>query len=103
MNQEEFDRNEFDRILATLKPEDFDGHTEFHRLTPEQKLMWLSQIAVMSWQWRRKNRFGRAIDSVRFPKGLKCGVFERKFIAISKVGEGFDGQGVKGLIGKRLA
>jgi hypothetical protein len=45
MNQEECDRNEFDRILATLKPEDFDGHTEFHRLTPEQKLMWLSQIA----------------------------------------------------------
>ncbi|MCS7211867.1 MAG: hypothetical protein RMI34_02980 [Chloroherpetonaceae bacterium] len=38
-------REEFERILSTLKPEDFDGHTEFHRLTPEQKLMWLSQIA----------------------------------------------------------
>jgi len=56
MNQEEFDRNEFDRILATLKPEDFDGHTEFHRLTPEQKLMWLSQIAqfvVEARTWRK--------------------------------------------------
>jgi hypothetical protein len=56
MNQEEFDRNEFDRILATLKPEDFDGHTEFHRLTPEQKLMWLSQIAqfvIEARTWRK--------------------------------------------------
>lgn len=26
-----------------LRPEDFDGHTEFDRLTPEQRLMWLSQ------------------------------------------------------------
>ena len=25
-------------------PEDFDGHSEFQRLTPEQKLLWLSQI-----------------------------------------------------------
>jgi len=61
MNQEEFDRNEFDRILATLKPEDFDGHTEFHRLTPEQKLMWLSQIAqfvveARSWHKVRKEQ-----------------------------------------------
>ncbi|MGQ9805984.1 MAG: hypothetical protein ACUVRP_07905, partial [Chlorobiales bacterium] len=23
----------------------FDGHTEFYRFTPEEKLMWLSQIA----------------------------------------------------------
>ena len=25
-------------------PEDFDGHSEFQRLTPEQRLLWLSQI-----------------------------------------------------------
>ncbi|MBC8043668.1 MAG: hypothetical protein IAF08_09525 [Rhizobacter sp.] len=31
--------------LQHLTPEDFDGHTEFHRLTAEQKLMWLSQAA----------------------------------------------------------
>ena len=27
-------REEFERALAQCKPEDFDGHTEFHRLTP---------------------------------------------------------------------
>ncbi|MEI6562119.1 MAG: hypothetical protein WCO68_08565 [Verrucomicrobiota bacterium] len=25
-------------------PEDFDGHSAFQSLTPEQKLLWLSQI-----------------------------------------------------------
>ena len=70
MNQEEFDRNEFDRILATLKPEDFDGHTEFHRLTPEQKLMWLSQIAqfvveARSWHKVRKETSQAKTDANR--------------------------------------
>ena len=70
MNQEEFDRNEFDRILATLKPEDFDGHTEFHRLTPEQKLMWLSQIAqfvveARSWRKIRKETSQAKTDTNR--------------------------------------
>src|SRR5436190_6853270 len=27
-------REEFERVLAQCKPEDFDGHTEFYRLTP---------------------------------------------------------------------
>ncbi len=59
MKHEEFDRKEFDRILATLKPEDFDGHTEFHRFTPEEKLMWLSQIAqfvVEARTWRKVSK-----------------------------------------------
>jgi hypothetical protein len=51
MNEEEY--REFIRSL----PDDaFDGHTEFHRLTPEQKLMWLSQIAqfvVEARTWRK--------------------------------------------------
>ena len=34
-------REEFERALARCKPEDFDGHTEFYRLTPEQRLEWL--------------------------------------------------------------
>ncbi|HTD16364.1 MAG TPA: hypothetical protein VK673_14370 [Chthoniobacterales bacterium] len=28
-----------------LRPEDFDGHTEFASLSPEQRLIWLSQTA----------------------------------------------------------
>jgi hypothetical protein len=29
---------EFERALAQCRPEDFDGHIEFYRLTPEQRL-----------------------------------------------------------------
>ena len=39
-------REEFERALAQCKPEDFDGHTEFYRLTPEQRLEWLCQAAT---------------------------------------------------------
>jgi hypothetical protein len=37
---------EFERALDQCKLEDFDGHTEFHRLTPEQRLEWLYQAAT---------------------------------------------------------
>ena len=36
-------REGFERALAQCKPEDFDGHTEFHRLTPEQRLEWYAR------------------------------------------------------------
>jgi hypothetical protein len=32
-------------ILNHVKPEDFDGHTEFRKMSPEQKLRWLSEGA----------------------------------------------------------
>jgi hypothetical protein len=32
---------EFERALAQCTFKDFDGHTEFYRLTPEQRLEWL--------------------------------------------------------------
>jgi hypothetical protein len=32
--------------LQNTKPEDFDGHTEFHRLTPEQRLAWLDHAVA---------------------------------------------------------
>ena len=34
-----------DQPTPPLSAKDFDGHTEFARLTPEQRLMWLSQSA----------------------------------------------------------
>jgi len=37
---------EFDDALAATRPEDFDGHTEFSKLTPEQRLEWLYQAAT---------------------------------------------------------
>ena len=56
MNEEEY--REF---IRSLPNDAFDGHTEFHRLTPEQKLMWLSQIAqfvveARSWHKVRKEQ-----------------------------------------------
>jgi hypothetical protein len=30
-------------------PRDFDGHTEFHRLTPEERLVWLCQVQRFYW------------------------------------------------------
>ncbi len=65
MNEEEY--REFIRSL----PDDaFDGHTEFHRLTPEQKLMWLSQIAqfvveARSWRKVRKEQSQPKTDTNR--------------------------------------
>lgn len=35
---------EFEKLLAQCKPEDFDGHTEFKRMTPEQRLDWLGHV-----------------------------------------------------------
>ncbi len=33
-----------ERLLAA-DPSDFDGHTEFERLSPEDRLVWLAQCA----------------------------------------------------------
>jgi hypothetical protein len=47
-------REEFERALAQCKPEDFDGHTEFYRLTPEQRLEWLCQVATFVHEFKGK-------------------------------------------------
>ena len=51
-------REEFERVLAQCRPEDFDGHTEFHRLTPEEKLDWLVQAATFVHEFKGKAREG---------------------------------------------
>ncbi len=38
-------------IIKKLSQADFDGHTEFHTLTPEQKLMWLSQAVQFAYTY----------------------------------------------------
>ena len=43
---------EFERELAKCKPEDFEGHTEFYRLTPEQRLEWLCQAAMFVHEFK---------------------------------------------------
>ena len=47
-------REEFERVLAQCKPEDFDGHTEFYRLTAEQRLESLCQAATFVYQFKGK-------------------------------------------------
>ena len=42
----------FDAALDRCQPEDFDGHTEFHRLTPEQRLEWLAEAATFVYENR---------------------------------------------------
>src|SRR6266704_237828 len=45
---------DFERALAQCKTEDFDGHTEFYRLTPEQRLEWLCQAATFVYEFKGK-------------------------------------------------
>jgi hypothetical protein len=42
-------------ILKNTTPEDFDGHTEFSSMTPEQRLQWLSDGARFLWEARTRN------------------------------------------------
>lgn len=34
-------------IIARSRPEDYDGHTEFARLTPRERLAWLDAAVVL--------------------------------------------------------
>jgi hypothetical protein len=45
---------EFERALAECSPEDFDGHTEFYRMTPEQRLDWLCEAATFVYEFKGK-------------------------------------------------
>ena len=47
-------REEVDRALAQCTPADFDDHTEFYRLTPEQQLEWLCQAATFVHEFKGK-------------------------------------------------
>jgi hypothetical protein len=45
---------EFARALTECRPEDFDGHTEFYRLTREQRLEWLCEAAAFVYEFNGK-------------------------------------------------
>jgi hypothetical protein len=49
-------REEALAVLQKAKPEDFDGHTEFYRMTPLQRLRWLDQAVEMVLKLRPQNR-----------------------------------------------
>lgn len=43
---------------ALSKSDDFNGHTEFYRLTPEQRLDWLRQVATFVHEFEGKANSG---------------------------------------------
>ena len=45
------DRDNFE--LRKCNSEDFDGHTAFSEMTPEQRLLWLSHAAEFAYQVRK--------------------------------------------------
>ena len=56
---------EIARVLALvgdLQPEDFDGHTEFASMSPEQRLTWLSHVARFVFVAREANALGNERD-----------------------------------------
>lgn len=59
MNEEERHPSaQFEAVLASCQPQDFDGHTEFAGLTPEGRLEWLYQAASFVYEFK-----GKASDS----------------------------------------
>jgi hypothetical protein len=46
----------FRHLLAQTSPSDFDGHTDFHLLTLEQRLEWLSLVVQFTWMVKQARR-----------------------------------------------
>jgi predicted nucleic acid-binding protein len=57
-------REEFERALAQCKSEDFDGHTEFHRLS---KRLLPHGPALASWLAETRRRFAPATEELTEP------------------------------------
>jgi len=36
------------------RPEDYDGHTEFNRMTPAQRLAWLDEATLLVWKQKAR-------------------------------------------------
>jgi len=49
-------REEALAVLQNAKTEDFDGHTEFYRMTPLERLRWLDQAVEMVLKLRPQSR-----------------------------------------------
>lgn len=48
------------KILKQTSPEDFDGHTEFSRMTPDQRLTWLEEANATYLEFH-----GRVVSELR--------------------------------------
>lgn len=54
-NPEDNGNIDFDRLKKELRESDFDGHTEFQKLTFTQKLTWLSEAVVITYLLAKEN------------------------------------------------
>ena len=45
-------REEIADVLKRCSPADFDGHTDFQRLTTSQRLDWLAQAAAFVYEFK---------------------------------------------------
>lgn len=48
-------KQDFSKQIEACRPEDFDGHTDYNLLSPEQKLDWLSEQAKFLWEMAQEN------------------------------------------------
>ena len=48
-------------LLLHCAPDDFDGHTEFHRLTPLQRLVWLDEAVAFIGAAKRMKQLSSAV------------------------------------------
>ena len=48
-------KSEILELVAKSSAEDFDGHTDFQKLTPKQKLIWLSSTAYFVYTVSKNN------------------------------------------------
>jgi len=44
------------KIIDQMNQHDFDGHTDFDKLTPTQRIQWLADAAIFYSQTRTENQ-----------------------------------------------
>ena len=47
---------QFEELLKLFDERDFDGHTEFDKLTAKQKLEWLSELTLLVYKAKSCSR-----------------------------------------------
>lgn len=47
------------------RPEDYDGHTEFDRMTPAQRLAWLDEATLFVWKQNARASHSKKIGKLK--------------------------------------
>lgn len=54
MKKDDEELDKFRELIRSLDDKDFDGHTDFQKLTPKQKLEWLSELIHFTHMAKKK-------------------------------------------------